>query len=104
MRPIGRRGSAIDADTLETCGGGAARGGVLTGRAAGGELDGRADGGELAGLCDCGRTSVPGGGVASAPGADIGDADIAGGGIDGGAYETGPCGVTAGRAPAWCCG
>jgi hypothetical protein len=81
MRPIGlRAGSAIDPDTLDTCGRVAGRGAVLTGRAAGGELDGRAPGGELAGFCDCGRTSEPGGGVEI--GADIGAER---GGIDGGA-------------------
>jgi hypothetical protein len=87
ISPTGRRaGNAIDPDPLDTCGRVTGRAGVAR------------DGGELAGLCDCGRTSDPGGGVAS--GADDGGADV--GGIEGGAYETGPCGITAGRAA--CCG
>lgn len=89
----------IDSEPLESCGRVTGRAGVA-----------RAVGGALAGFCAGGFTSEPGGGVDSEPGggvASTGGADSFGadtdcGGIDGGAYETGPCGATAGRPD--CCG
>jgi hypothetical protein len=111
MSPIGRRGGTTnDPDALDTLGadtagaGDRARGGCEAGASYG-------DG------CDTGLTSEPGTGVASDfgaagtaacggtesgpdgfTGADGGDD----GGIDGGAYDTGPCGRATCAGP--CCG